>query len=230
MKSTTAGILHSHQSCHALWFYNSAPDACIKHQMVGVINPVSHLPLFPCIVFFRHVRLADRPGFFQHQASPTQLAVQKRAAEAATLALSPGEALPQGSTLSSSSTPNATASTTPTSTPSSSSSSSSSKSVSPGAIAGIAIGCLASASLVGAGIWSLRHWRKRHIPQGHERKWDGGGGGDSGGSSSGKPYSELDATTPRSATVSELPGSGEGTMMSIDGAVVSSSPYTVSPP
>ncbi|KAL1633118.1 MFS transporter (Seo1) [Diplodia intermedia] len=58
-----------------LWFYNSAPDACAGHQMVGVINP----------------------------ASPTQLAVQKRAAAAATLALSPGEALPQGSSLSSSS-------------------------------------------------------------------------------------------------------------------------------
>ncbi|KAB2571878.1 hypothetical protein DBV05_g9449 [Lasiodiplodia theobromae] len=139
-----------------LWFYNSAPDACIKYQMVGVINPVSRSPSPPPILpspppipsFFLNVRLTNRPGFVQHQASPTQLAVQKRAAAAATLALSPGEALPQGSTLSSSSssTPNATASATPTSTPSSS------KSVSPGAIAGIAIGCLVSSALVGAGI------------------------------------------------------------------------------
>ncbi|KAL1620471.1 MFS transporter (Seo1) [Neofusicoccum ribis] len=143
-----------------IFFYNTAPGACIDHQMVGVINP-------------------------------------KEAAAAATLALSPGEPIPQGSSVSSFDTSTATATSSPPS--------SHPASLSPGAIAGIVIGALAFFAALGVGIWALRHVRKPHVPRSH------------------RPYSEPDltslGTTPRSpvtphTVVSELPGN------TIDGVLV----------
>ncbi|KAH7061299.1 hypothetical protein B0J12DRAFT_289511 [Macrophomina phaseolina] len=115
-----------------LWFYNSAPGACIDHQMVGVINP----------------------------ADPSQLSLQKRAAAAATLGLSPGEPIPQSFSVSSF-TAAATSISITTSTPTSSSPPSRNASASSGAIAGIVIGCVAAFALAGMAIWALRHARKR---------------------------------------------------------------------
>ncbi|EOD49213.1 putative mfs transporter protein [Neofusicoccum parvum UCRNP2] len=150
-----------------IFFYNTAPGACIDHQMVGVINP----------------------------RDATQLSLQKEAAAAATLALSPGEPIPQGSSVSSFDTSTSTSSP-PSSNPAS---------LSPGAIAGIVIGALAFFAVLGVGIWALRHVRKPHVPRSH------------------RPYSEPDltslGTTPRSpvtphTAVSELPGN------TIDGVLV----------
>ncbi|GME62927.1 MFS transporter [Neofusicoccum parvum] len=177
-----------------IFFYNTAPGACIDHQMVGVINP----------------------------RDATQLSLQKEAAAAATLALSPGEPIPQGSSVSSFDTSTATATATSTST--SSPPSSHPASLSPGAIAGIVIGALAFFAVLGVGIWALRHVRKPHVPRSH------------------RPYSEPDltslGTTPRSpvtphTAVSELPGN------TIDGVLVGGGGwrpeseerlYVVSPP
>ncbi|OJD29216.1 extracellular serine-rich protein [Diplodia corticola] len=167
-----------------LWFYNSAPGACVGSQMVGVINP----------------------------AAPSDLAVQKRAAAQATLALSPGEQLPPEGASASASSGTAAAGTAGTAGTAGAGAgggggggggSSSSAHVSAGAAAGIAVGCLVGVAGVGGGVWALR---RRRI-KGRRVQEGAGGGGGSGEKKGGGEGDGNGGGGGRSAVVSELPGS-----------------------